>query len=153
MTARLQDRVALVTGAASGIGKAIVAAFATEGAKVVGADMADIQDATGLSLSLKLNVTVAKEWEKAVAETVQKFGRLDILVNCAGVGLPLAPIWDMDEAGWEFSIAVNSTGVALGCKYGAKQMIAQEPLPGGDRGRIVNIASILGQVGSLGLSE
>lgn len=150
MSTRLEHKIALVTGAASGIGKAITEAFVTEGATVIGADIADIQDRDGLALVVRLDVTKGDAWEQAIHAVVEKFGRLDILINCAGVALKedALPIWDVSEDAWNFTNAVNSTGVFLGCKYGARQMIKQSPHTNGDRGWIVNLASIYGQVAS-----
>lgn len=150
MSGRLHEKVALVTGAASGIGEAISKAFSAEGASVIGADIANIADASTFRLTIKLDVTKADQWETAINSIVKQFGRLDILINCAGVApmdkQPL-PIWETEESTWHVTNAVNSTGVFLGCKYAAKQMIGQEPQPNGDRGWIVNLASVFGQVG------
>lgn len=158
MSKRLQNKVALVSGAASGtgIGKAISEAFANEGATVVGADIQNQQSSGCFAHFLQLDVTKADQWEKTVSEIVQKFGRLDILINCAGVAPPpksRKPVWETEENAWEFANAVNSTGVFLGCKYGAKQMVTQEPHENGDRGWIINLASIYGQIASPNIGQ
>lgn len=93
----------------------------------------------------------ASEIESLVKKAVEEYGRLDIMVNNAGVGLPdAAPVWEVEEATWDFLQDVNSKSVFLGCKYASKEMISQEPGPSGDRGWIVNTASILGLVGFAG---
>ena len=143
---RLQDKVAIITGSGSGIGKATALLFGREGAKVMSADlMADtaqatageIKDAGGQADSLQADVSVAADVERMINTTVERFGRLDILVNNAGIEV-IMPIVQVPEEMWDRLIDVNLKGVFLGCKYAIPQMIKQ----GG--GAIVNTASIAG---------
>jgi NAD(P)-dependent dehydrogenase (short-subunit alcohol dehydrogenase family) len=143
---RLQDKVALITGSGSGIGKATALLFGREGAKVMSVDlMADtaqatareIKDGGGQADSLQADVSVAADVERMVSTTVERFGRLDVLVNNAGIEVVM-PIVQVPEEMWDRLIDVNLKGVFLGCKYAIPQMIKQ----GG--GAIVNTASIAG---------
>jgi NAD(P)-dependent dehydrogenase (short-subunit alcohol dehydrogenase family) len=137
---RLQDKVALITGAGSGIGQAIALEFAREGAKVVAAEVDvasgravadEIAAAGGEARFQPCDVTKEAEVAAAVQAAVDAFGRLDVMVNNAGVS----------QRGWDTTIAVNLSGVYYGCKHAAERMAAQ----GG--GAIINLASILGLVG------
>jgi 3alpha(or 20beta)-hydroxysteroid dehydrogenase len=148
---RLQGKVALVTGAAQGIGEGIARKFAAHGATVV---IADIQAARGEALALeigpaaaflRLDVCELSEWESAIAEVVRRFGRLDILVNNAGGGAGGA-IARESLSDHERILKLNVTGVWAGIKTVAPAMAAQ----GG--GSIVNISSIDGLAGVAGLS-
>jgi NAD(P)-dependent dehydrogenase (short-subunit alcohol dehydrogenase family) len=146
---RLADKVAIVTGAASGMGAATARRFGREGAKVVVADMLEaegravadaISTAGGKALFVALNVTDEAAWAKLVDETVRAFGRLDILVNNAGIsGSATNDL--LDSALWERLMAVNSTGVFLGTAAAVRQMQKN----GG--GSIINLSSISGVVG------
>lgn len=136
---RLAGKVAIVTGGARGIGAAIVARLASEGAKVMVADLAPVADADGIA-SIRTDVTSADEAAAAVAATVEKWGRLDILVNNAGVGA-LAETPDMAEDAWDKVFAVNSKAIFLFCKAAIPAMREA----GG--GAVVNIASISGLAG------
>src|SRR3954469_2997316 len=127
---RLEGKVAIVTGAASGMGAATARRFAKEGAAVVVADMLEdegravadgINAAGGKALFLALNVTDEAGWKKVVAETVRAFGQLDILVNNAGISGSATN--DMLDSGlWERVMAVNATGVFLGTAAAVPQM-------------------------------
>jgi len=141
------DQVALVTGAGTGIGEATAIALARAGASVACADIDPdaaaatakrITDAGGRSLSVTADVGDAGQVQEMIARTVETFGRLDVLVNNAGV-TRRAPIMDITEADWDRIHRVNAKGVFLCLQAGARVMIAQ----GG--GRIINIASIAGQ--------
>ena len=146
---RLEGKVALISGAARGMGAVEAKLFASEGAKVVVADVledegkrveAEIVEAGGEALFVRLDVTSEEDWEAAVESTVSRFGRLDILVNNAGVSSRSVD----DPASlenWERIMNINSTGVFLGTKHAVPRM--QEA--GG--GSIVNISSIMGLVG------
>jgi meso-butanediol dehydrogenase/(S,S)-butanediol dehydrogenase/diacetyl reductase len=146
---RLQDKVCLITGAGSGIGKAMALRFAREGATVVIADQdgqaaeavcALVKQNGGRAQPIEADVTVALEVQAMVRATVDTFGSLDVLVNQAGI-IQVGDIIDLDEQEWDRVVAVNLKGVYLACKYGLRAMLAQ----GG--GVIINTASISGLVG------
>ena len=145
---RLSDRVAIVTGAASGMGAATARLFAREGAKVI---VADVLEAEGRELAAaiaaergqarfqRLDVASAAAWEAAVAAALADYGRLDILINNAGISGS-----DPDRlsvATWEAQMRVNATGVFLGMRAVIPEMQKER------RGAIVNISSISGIVG------
>jgi NAD(P)-dependent dehydrogenase (short-subunit alcohol dehydrogenase family) len=141
---RLKDRVAIVTGAARGIGQAYSLALAREGAKVVAADIlscaetiTQVQQAGGEALGLTVDVADAQSTLAMAARTVQRFGRIDILVNNAAVygGLRLTPFEQIPEAEWDRVMAVNVKGIWLCCKAVLPTMKQQ------GKGKIVNISS------------
>ncbi len=141
---RLKDRVAIVTGAARGIGQAYGLALAREGSKVVAADIlpctetvAKVQDAGGEALGVTVDVADAQSTEAMAAQTVQRFGRIDILVNNAAVygGLKLTPFEQIPEAEWDRVMAVNVKGIWLCCKAVIPTMKQQ------GKGKIINISS------------
>lgn len=145
----LKDKVAVVTGAGSGIGRAIAKAYAAEGAKVVVSDIneehgneavSEIAAAGGEAFFIKADTSSAEDNKNLVAKTVEKFGRLDIACNNAGIGGPAQPTGEYDVNGWDKVISVNLSGVFYGCRYQLEQMEKN----GG--GSIVNIASIHGTV-------
>lgn len=147
----LQDKVALVTGAASGIGRAVALTLAREGARVVVSDvdadgghgtLALIAQQGGVASYCAADVSSAEDCRALVAHAVQSFGRLDIACNNAGIGGELAPTADYPDDAWAHVIAVNLSGVFYGMKHQLGQMRRQD---GG--GAIVNITSILGKVG------
>ena len=144
-TGRVQEKVALVTGAAGGIGAAVAEALAAEGAQVVLADL-DADDCVQLAADLggtahALDVTKEDAWVAALDAVTSTYGRLDILVNNAGVLPSLTPLEDTSLEDWRRVAAVNLDGVFLGVKHGIAAMKA-----GG--GAIVNVASIFGLVGA-----
>jgi NAD(P)-dependent dehydrogenase (short-subunit alcohol dehydrogenase family) len=145
----LAGQGALVTGAARGIGRAIAARLAADGALVTLADVDDaavaeaaeaIRAAGGTAEPVHLDVTDAAQVRDAVAGTVAAHGRLDLLVNNAGIGA-VAPLLDTDEATWDRVMAVNAKGVLLCSQAAARQMLEQ-----GGGGRIVNNASGAGKI-------
>ena len=147
---RLQGKVALITGAASGMGKSEAEIFAKEGAKVVVADVLDAEGkavADGIGTSARyvhLDVTSEPAWEQVVATTVAQFGKLDILVNNAGIsGTFDADI--MSTSAWDKLMDVNAKGVFLGMKSALPVMVKAGV------GSIVNISSVSGFVAQLGL--
>jgi NAD(P)-dependent dehydrogenase (short-subunit alcohol dehydrogenase family) len=135
---RLQEKVALITGAASGIGHAVAELFAKEGATVFAADIALPKPAhsTGIH-SVRLDVTSETEWATAVAEVVRSAGRLDVLINNAGI-IAYEPLHELELAEWQKMIAVDQTGVFLGMRAAIREMRVRKS------GAIVNISSIWG---------
>lgn len=147
---RLQGKVAIITGAAMGMGEADARLFSKEGAKVVLADVnwdavqstaASINSAGGDVLAVKLDVSSEAEWRDAVAATIERFGTIDILVNNAGI-LSQDNLEDCSLETWERLHAVNSTGVFLGMKHVLPEMKRR------NKGSIVNVSSIAGLTGS-----
>jgi 3-oxoacyl-[acyl-carrier protein] reductase len=149
---RLNEKVALITGAGRGIGRDIALRFAREGARLVIADLdegsakavvADIDALGGEAFSIRLDDADPELVNATIAATLQRFGRLDVLVNNAGVGSNL-PVLEMSLAEWERNLRVNLTGTFLCAQAAARAMVAQ------GSGRIINIASISGQRGGVG---
>ncbi|OJW28916.1 MAG: cyclopentanol dehydrogenase [Rhodospirillales bacterium 69-11] len=146
---RLADKVAIISGAASGMGAATARRFAREGARVVVADLledegravvAEIEKAGGTAMFQRLDVTEEASWAACVAAAVGAYGRLDILVNNAGISG--SAVNDLLESGiWDRVMTVNANGVFYGTKYAVEQMRKN----GG--GSIVNLSSISGVVG------
>ena len=146
MAARLQDRVAIVTGGAAGIGAAIARAFHGEGARVVVADR-DAPHAEAMAqalgeraLAIAVDVTRESDVQRMAQATLEQFGRIDILVNNAGI-MRKAFVADMTEETWDAVLDVNLKATFLCSKAVLPAMIRQRG------GRIVNIASIAGKVG------
>ena len=146
---RFQGKVALVTGGASGIGKATSLRLAREGAAVVIADINadagqsvvdEITAAGGKALFISLNVTSEDAWNAAIAQTVETFGGLNLLVNNAGIG-DARSIEDTTIEVWDKTIAVTQTSVFLGLKASSAALKAS------GNGSVVNISSIYGLVG------
>lgn len=145
----LENKVALVSGAGSGIGRAIAITYAKEGAKVVVADINEehanetvklIRNNGGDAIAVKADSSKAEENKRLVEEVVKQYGRLDIACNNAGIGGPAKRTGDYEPAEWDSVIALNLNGVFYACKYELEQMEKN----GG--GSIINIASIHGQV-------
>ena len=156
MPGRLDNKIALVTGAGSGIGRATALVFAREGAKVVVADIVveggqetvqQIEAAGGEAIFVKADVSQAADVEALIAKTVETYGRLDCAFNNAGIEGSVKPTIDCTEEEFDRTIAVNLTGVWLCMKYEIQQMLSQ----GG--GTIVNTASAAGLVGFPGLPD
>ena len=150
MTGRLNGKVALVTGAARGQGESEARIFAREGARVVLADVLDelgtkvANDIGDMASYVHLDVTSEDQWAAAIAHTTNRFGRLDVLVNNAGIARS-APLASTTLADYRTVIDVNQVGVFLGMRA------VIEPMSDVGRGSIVNISSIDGIVGMTGL--
>ncbi len=146
----LKDKVALVTGARRGMGRADAVALAKQGAKVVVTDIdlveckevvEEIDKNNGEAIALKMDVTDKKEIDEVFDKVVQEYGRVDILINNAGIYSP-KPALDLSEEEWDKMIRVNLTGQFLCAQRAAKEMTKNE------WGRIINIASVAsGQTG------
>ncbi|KAI9690795.1 MAG: hypothetical protein M1822_008414 [Bathelium mastoideum] len=185
---RLQGKIALITGSSSGLGRAICHAYAREGALICCVDIYPgprnpIDSTTGKADSfhnrtdgepthrelrrlgyrasfVQADVTKAEDVELVVRVCVEEYGRLDIMVNNAGISVESTHtramgIHETSEEDYDRTMAINAKGVFLGCKYAVKQMLlGQEPRAGEkDRGWIVNTASVQGLVGYYGTSS
>jgi NAD(P)-dependent dehydrogenase (short-subunit alcohol dehydrogenase family) len=151
---RLENKVAVVTGAGTGIGKATAVRFAAEGAKVVlaGRTVSRLEDAAkeiaainGIFRVIQCDVSDEKQVQHLMAETVREFGQIDILVNNHAGGRGGGPITEMDIGGWNETVAIDLTGTMLCCKHALKHMIPRKS------GNIVNISSVAGNFGAPGL--
>jgi NAD(P)-dependent dehydrogenase (short-subunit alcohol dehydrogenase family) len=147
---RVSGKVALVSGAASGLGEAMALLLAREGAQIVVADIAvaageelveRIREEGGDALFVRLDVSVEADWDEAMEQLLARYGRLDILVNNAGI----APVGDMemDFALWRKVMSVNLDGTFLGTRAGIRAMRHS-----GVRGSIVNVSSVMAMVGN-----
>ena len=149
---RLEGRVALVTGGARGIGRAICEKLASEGAKIAMVDiMLDVAEKTAEefrsqgyeAMAIQANVAIPEDADKAVAAVVEKFGKLDILVNNAGITKDTLML-KMTEKEWDAVLAVNLKGTFNFTKAATKVMMRAR------YGKIVNIASVVGRMGNVG---
>ncbi len=147
----LNNKIAIVTGAGQGIGKAIALRLARSGADVAIMDLnlpsaevvgKEIEKLDRRALPIQADVSQSTDVHAAVDKVLAEFGRIDILVNNAGIAGRTLPLTDLDESDWDAVIGVNLTGVFLCCKAVIDTMITQ------DYGRIVNIASIAGKEGN-----
>jgi NAD(P)-dependent dehydrogenase (short-subunit alcohol dehydrogenase family) len=154
MTRELEGRVGLVTGGTSGIGRDASILFARAGAKVVVAGRREVEGketieliraAGGEGLFLRADVSKAADVQALVQKTVEKFGRLDVAFNNAGIEGAWIPITEQSEEDWDRTIDINLKGVWLCLKHEIRQMLKQ-----GDGGAIVNMASVAGWIGSAG---
>jgi NAD(P)-dependent dehydrogenase (short-subunit alcohol dehydrogenase family) len=152
---KLQDKVAVITGGNSGIGRATAMLFAREGARVVIAarneargneTVADIAQAGGQALFMPCDVRKAADCQRVVAGTIEAFGRLDILFNNAGIIYPDRTVLDTTEEEWDNTMAVNVRGIYLMSRY------AIPPMAESGGGVIINTASVLGLVGGGGVA-
>jgi NAD(P)-dependent dehydrogenase (short-subunit alcohol dehydrogenase family) len=149
----LEGKSVVITGAGSGVGRASALAFAAEGAQVVVADVMDewaketvrlVEDAGGTAVVQPCDVTVERQVADAVASAADRFGRLDVMFNNAGVATPAGAgkFEDYTDADWDRLMNINARGVFYGMKHAIRQFKAQ-----GDGGVIVNTGSVAGMVG------
>ena len=152
---RLEGKVALITGGARGMGAAEAKLFSKEGAKVVIADIledegrqteAEINETGGDAIFIKLDVSQQSDWDAAIERTVEQFGKLDVIVNNAGIASGFT-IEETTVEHWDQIMDVNAKGVFLGTKAAIAQMLSQD---GG--GSIINISSVSGMIGQKGVS-
>ncbi|MCY9669984.1 glucose 1-dehydrogenase [Paenibacillus alginolyticus] len=151
---RLSGKVAIITGAALGMGAAEAKLFAQEGAKVIGTDIKDdelqevireINESGGEAIGFKHNVASEEEWKQIVQETVNRFGKVDILVNNAGIS-STKTIANIEMSEWNRVMDINLSGCVLGMKYVFPEMQKA------GAGSVINISSIGGIVGMAGSS-
>ncbi len=147
---RVQDKVAIVTGGSLGIGRACAIRLAEEGARVVVTDIKEeegrqvveeIKSAGGDATFIRHDVASENDWEQVISTTLQTYGKLDVLVNNAGVG-KTTNVEETTLKDWRFLMSINLDGVFLGTKYGIQAMKHS-----GNGGSIINMSSILGIVG------
>lgn len=147
----LSGQVAIVTGGASGIGEAAALLLAEAGARVI---VADLQEGKNTPKTLgrfhQHNVTSEDSWKTLLADVLKHEGRLDIVVNNAGIGGGAASVETTTVENWQKVQAVNSEGVFLGCKYAIEGMKKTGPDKATSKGSIVNISSVAGLIGSAG---
>jgi NAD(P)-dependent dehydrogenase (short-subunit alcohol dehydrogenase family) len=156
MTARLADKSILITGASSGLGRAIARRFAAEGARLVLADITEevreggtptveLLRADGHDVeSIRIDVSSEADAARAIDTTIRRFGRLDVLVNDAAIGVG-SRLTETSLEEWERTLAVNLTGVFLMSRAAVRQMLTQD-IRREARGRIVNISSQHGMI-------
>jgi NAD(P)-dependent dehydrogenase (short-subunit alcohol dehydrogenase family) len=146
---RLQNKIAIITGAGSGIGRSIALSFIKEGAKVVVADWSEkggketveqIHKMKGEAVFIKTDVSNAADIDKMAKTCLDEFGRIDTLVNNAGI-VKFNPLHETPEEDWDSVLNVNLKSVFLGCKRAIPEMLKQ------GQGKIISIASIAGLVG------
>ena len=144
---RLRDRVAIVTGAGQGLGKAMARRLAGEGAAVVIADLrqdraketvGEIEGEGGRALAIGADITRATDIVDVMRRTINEFSRIDIVVNNAGIGPKVFPLIELPEDEWTNMLRVNLTGTFLCCRELARYLVSQES------GSIINISSING---------
>ena len=147
--ARLANKVALVTGGASGLGKGIAQRFVEEGATTLITDVSEqgpeVAESLGASF-LSQDVRSEEGWQRVMADVVERHGRLDVLVNNAGI-FTSCPVDETPLDEWQRVLDVNLTGVFLGCKYAVRQMKQNSGSPSGS---IINLSSVVGLRGQLG---
>ena len=144
MAERFKDKVVIVTGAGQGIGRALALGFAGEGAAVVAADAKEasaaetaelIEQAGGRALPVAVDVASCPETRALIQRAVERFGRLDVLINNAGV-FPRGTTLELDEIVWDFVMGVNLKGTFLCSQAAARRMVEQ-----GEGGRILSVSS------------
>ncbi len=159
MGKRHENKVALVFGAASGIGKGVALRFAREGAKLVVSDVNEAQLSTVAQecsaiardvVYIACDISLTEDIRKVTAFAVESFGRIDIMVNAAGI-VQSRDLLEVEESDWDRIIAINQKGTAFACQIVGKQMVEQVKSLKGDRpnstGKIVNFSSIAGRRG------
>ncbi|KAK7429125.1 hypothetical protein QQZ08_004340 [Neonectria magnoliae] len=165
---RLKDKVCIITGSSSGLGRAIALAYSREGANLVCVDLkpqarAEVESERGINtddlirqnngrvIFVKADLSKAEEVEAMVRQAVAEYGRIDVLVNNAGISIEAnnAPrrIHETPDETWDITMAVNVKSVFLASKHTVKQMLQQDVLASGDRGWIINMSSVFGLVG------
>jgi len=151
---RFKDRIALITGGSSGLGRATAVRLASEGADIAIADIdldggeetrRRVEEQGGRCIVVETDVTQASDCERAITETIEAFGRLDVLFPSAGVGAG-GTVVDITEAQWDRVVDLDLKGVFLACKHAIPEMRR------GGRGAIVTVASIGGMQGKSGAS-
>jgi meso-butanediol dehydrogenase/(S,S)-butanediol dehydrogenase/diacetyl reductase len=149
---KLEGKVAVVTGAASGIGEAIAKRLSRDGAVVVVCDLdetggnrvvAEIESERNQGAFFRLDVSKEDQVRNVLQQIANRFQKIDIMVNNAGIG-KAGTVLEQTEAEWDAMMNVNAKGAFFGCKYAVKQMLTQK-----EKGCIVNIASVAGMVGIL----
>jgi NAD(P)-dependent dehydrogenase (short-subunit alcohol dehydrogenase family) len=157
MDARFAGKVAIITGAAHGLGASHARAFAREGANVIVTDIChdqgdlkysmgkesemyevvrEIERSGGQAIGIKCDVTQARDVEEMVGKVVNRFGKVDILVNNAGIAFVATPLWEVSEKSWDLTVDVMLKGTFLCCKFVLPHMIKQK------YGKIVNTSSV-----------
>ncbi|GAM42260.1 short-chain dehydrogenase [Talaromyces pinophilus] len=168
---RLHNKVAVITGSSSGLGRAIAVAFASHGTKLIicadlqpearrGSEGEDIAThevicrayGEGKARFVKCDVGVSEDVKQVIRVAVEDGGRLDVIVNNAGIGHtdPTLRLHQLPDSEWDRFIRINATGVYNGSKHALAQMVTQEPDAKGSRGRIINVSSVMGLVASAG---
>lgn len=151
---RLQGKVAIITGAGSGIGRAAALLFAEEGARVAVADLSpseggrtaeEIQNKGGDASSVVVDVTQSAQVAKMVDRVLERFGQIDILYNHVGINRPNSVV-ELEEADWDVVVSTNLKSIYLACKYTLPHMLKRR------KGSIVNTAGTFGFYGALGFA-
>ena len=152
---KLENKVAVITGGAGGIGGATAKLFANEGARVVVADYnldgaervaKEINDGVGVASACKVDVSKAESCAAMIAHTIATFGQIDILMNNAGIASARVPLHETAEADWDRVVDVDLKGVFLGMKYALPHMIERKI------GTIICVASISGMISAPGMT-
>lgn len=157
MSQRMAGKIALVTGAAQGLGQAMADMFVAEGAQVFMTDINASKVASAAAVhgekaaAMAHDVTDPEQWQAAVAAAVDRFGGLNVLVNNAGIGGPMASVESCTLEDWRKVHAIDLDGVFMGCKYALPAMAAHTR-SSGTRGAILNISSIAGIIAAANMT-